>query len=105
MTLQRYLSLQTAEIQELILQLIAFKNLITRNRVNERFQRQRRAQRTVSDPANAEVMGSSALKPPNNLDESVTTLIPQRLDRIPLPFLVVSTSKSTVIDCNISRDK
>lgn len=73
--------------------------------MNERFQRQRQAQREANEVANAATAGSSDKKSPNNLDEIVTTLIPQRLDRIPLPFLVVSTSKTTVIDCNISRDK
>ncbi|KAH9280458.1 Transcription factor Dp-1 [Echinococcus granulosus] len=92
---------KTAEIQELILQLIAFKNLITRNRMNERHQRQRQAQREANEEATS-ISGTKALA---NLDESVAALIPHRLDRIPLPFLVVSTLKKTVIDCNISKDK
>ncbi|EUB62829.1 Transcription factor Dp-1 [Echinococcus granulosus] len=82
---------QTAEIQELILQLIAFKNLITRNRMNERHQRQRQAQREANEEATS-ISGTKALA---NLDESVAALIPHRLDRIPLPFLVVSTLKKT----------
>ncbi|VDM18626.1 unnamed protein product [Hydatigera taeniaeformis] len=91
----------TAEIQELILQLIAFKNLITRNRMNERYQRQRHVQREANEVA----ANMSGTKSHTNLDESVAALIPQRLDRISLPFLVVSTLKKTVIDCNISKDK
>uniref|UniRef100_A0A5K3F721 E2F_TDP domain-containing protein n=2 Tax=Mesocestoides corti TaxID=53468 RepID=A0A5K3F721_MESCO len=102
---KRQISLRnkTAEIQELILQLIAFKNLITRNRLNERYQRQRQAQREANEAAAAS--GVSPRKSPASLDKSVAALVPQRLDRIPLPFLVVSANRKAVIDCNISKDK
>lgn len=69
--------------------------------MNERYQRQRQAQREANEAA-ASISGTKSL---TSLDESVAALIPQRLDRIPLPFLVVSTLKKTVIDCDISKDK
>ncbi|KAL3847970.1 hypothetical protein ACJMK2_018858 [Sinanodonta woodiana] len=58
------------QLQELILQQIAFKNLVQRNRDLEK---------TQGPPA------------PNSA--------------IQLPFIIVNTSKKTVIDCSISKDK
>ncbi|XP_014447542.1 transcription factor Dp-1 [Tupaia chinensis] len=60
-----------AQLQELILQQIAFKNLVQRNR---------QAEQQASRPP-----------PPNSV--------------IHLPFIIVNTSKHTVIDCSISNDK
>ncbi|XP_023578268.1 transcription factor Dp-1-like [Octodon degus] len=60
-----------AQLQELILQQIAFKNLVQRNRQVE--QQARRP------------------PPPNSV--------------IHLPFIIVNTSRKTVIDCSISDDK
>ncbi|KAM3862324.1 transcription factor Dp-1a [Diretmus argenteus] len=60
-----------SQLQELILQQIAFKNLVQRNRQTE--------QQTNRPP------------PPNSV--------------IHLPFIIVNTSKKTVIDCSISNDK
>ncbi|CAH2223441.1 transcription factor Dp-1 isoform X1 [Pelobates cultripes] len=60
-----------SQLQELILQQIAFKNLVQRNR---------QAEQLANRP------------PPSN---SV----------IHLPFIIVNTSKKTVIDCSISNDK
>lgn len=61
---------KTQQLQELILQQIAFKNLVQRNREMEK---------THPHPT------------PNTA--------------IQLPFIVVNTSKQTVIDCSISSDK
>uniref|UniRef100_A0AAQ5ZI43 Transcription factor n=1 Tax=Amphiprion ocellaris TaxID=80972 RepID=A0AAQ5ZI43_AMPOC len=60
-----------SQLQELILQQIAFKNLVQRNRQSE--------QQANRSP------------PPNSI--------------IHLPFIIVNTSKKTVIDCSISNDK
>uniref|UniRef100_A0A4X2KTC3 Transcription factor n=1 Tax=Vombatus ursinus TaxID=29139 RepID=A0A4X2KTC3_VOMUR len=60
-----------AQLQELLLQQIAFKNLVQRNRQNE--------QQSQGPPA----LNST----------------------IQLPFIIVNTSKRTVIDCSISSDK
>ncbi|XP_073697616.1 transcription factor Dp-1b [Garra rufa] len=60
-----------SQLQELILQQIAFKNLVQRNRQTE--------QQNKRPP------------PPNTV--------------IHLPFIIVNTSKRTVIDCSISNDK
>ncbi|CAM4506509.1 unnamed protein product [Leuciscus chuanchicus] len=60
-----------SQLQELILQQIAFKNLVQRNS-----QAERQSQRSPS---------------PNTL--------------IHLPFIIINTSKRTVIDCSISNDK
>lgn len=60
-----------SQLQELILQQIAFKNLVQRNRQTE--------QQTNKAP------------PSNSV--------------IHLPFIIVNTSKKTVIDCSISNDK
>lgn len=62
---------KTQQLQELIVQQIAFKNLVERNR--------RQEQETGSAPDSGSI--------------------------IRLPFIVVNTSKSTVIDCSISDDK
>ncbi|XP_014770190.1 transcription factor Dp-1 isoform X1 [Octopus bimaculoides] len=61
---------KTQQLQELILQQIAFKNLVERNRYCE------------------QTMG----RPPQHTS-------------IHLPFIIVNTSKETVIDCSISNDK
>ncbi|XP_046365316.1 transcription factor Dp-1-like [Haliotis rufescens] len=61
---------KTQQLQELILQQIAFKNLVQRNRELEK---------TQGPP------GSNSA--------------------IQLPFIIVNTSKKTVIDCSISNDK
>ena len=61
---------KTQQLQELILQQIAFKNLVQRNREMEQ---------TQGPPAS-----NSAIQ---------------------LPFIIVNTSKKTVIDCSISNDK
>ncbi|XP_062603640.1 transcription factor Dp-1-like isoform X1 [Saccostrea cucullata] len=61
---------KTQQLQELILQQIAFKNLVQRNRE----------------------LGKTQGPPPQN-------------SAIQLPFIIVNTSKKTVIDCSISNDK
>ncbi|XP_045199514.1 transcription factor Dp-1-like [Mercenaria mercenaria] len=61
---------KTQQLQELILQQIAFKNLVQRNRELEK---------------------SQGPPPPNSA--------------IQLPYIIVNTSKKTVIDCSISKDK
>lgn len=61
---------KTAQLQELILQQIAFKNLVQRNKKVE------------------EEKG-----------------LPRLNTTIHLPFIIVNTSKKTVIDCSISNDK
>merc|ERR1712062_908164 len=61
---------KTQQLQDLILQLIAFKNLVERNKEREKRE---------GPPA------------PNSA--------------IQLPFIIVNTSKKTVIDCSISNDK
>lgn len=61
---------KTQQLQELILQQIAFKNLVQRNRELEK---------TQGAPS------------PNSA--------------IQLPYIIVNTSKKTVIDCSISKDK
>ncbi|XP_059519697.1 transcription factor Dp-2 isoform X2 [Myotis daubentonii] len=60
-----------AQLQELLLQQIAFKNLVQRNRQNE--------QQNQGPPA----LNST----------------------IQLPFIIITTSRKTVIDCSISSDK
>ncbi|GAB1600048.1 transcription factor Dp-1-like isoform X2 [Argonauta hians] len=61
---------KTEQLRELILQQVAFKNLVERNRYCE------------------QTMG----RPPQHTS-------------IHLPFIIVNTSKETVIDCSISNDK
>merc|ERR1719290_331836 len=61
---------KTKQLQDLILQQIAFKNLVERNRETEK---------------------SLGAPTPNSA--------------IQLPFIIVGTSKKTVIDCSISNDK
>lgn len=61
---------KTQQLQELILQQIAFKNLVQRNRELEK---------------------SQGTPSPNSA--------------IQLPYIIVNTSKKTVIDCSISKDK
>ncbi|XP_054981688.1 transcription factor Dp-2 isoform X8 [Sorex araneus] len=60
-----------AQLQELLLQQIAFKNLVQRNRQNEH-----------------QNQGPPALN-----------------STIQLPFIIINTSRKTVIDCSISSDK
>ncbi|XP_071798590.1 transcription factor Dp-1-like isoform X1 [Asterias amurensis] len=62
---------KTAQLQELILQQIAFKNLVQRNKRLE----------------------ESGVGPPTSNSA------------IHLPYIIVNTSKKTVIDCSISNDK
>ncbi|XP_078489777.1 transcription factor protein [Ciona intestinalis] len=67
---QQRIQQKTLQLHELILQQIAFKNLVQRNK---------RIEQTQGPPA----------------DNS----------SIQLPFIIVNTSKKTVIDCSISNDK
>lgn len=67
---QDRIRLKTQQLQELILQQIAFKNLVQRNKQQEK------------------IHGA-----------------PTQNSAIQLPFIVVNTSKKTVIDCSISNDK
>lgn len=62
---------KTQQLQDLILQQIAFKNLVERNREREKAE------------GGAPTVNSA----------------------IQLPFIIVNTSKKTVIDCSISNDK
>lgn len=61
----------TSTVVNLVLQQIAFKNLVQRNRQTE--------------------LQANRPPPPNSI--------------IHLPFIIVNTSKKTVIDCSISSDK
>ncbi|CAL8097449.1 unnamed protein product [Calicophoron daubneyi] len=89
---------KTAEIQDLILQLIAFKNLVMRNRINDRYQRSQSSAELATGSSDTNVDVDSAGNA--NVGSSKT-----RTEKIPLPFLVISTNRKTVIDCNISNDK
>ncbi|XP_075717350.1 transcription factor Dp-2 [Rhinoderma darwinii] len=62
---------KSAQLQELLLQQIAFKHLVQRNRQSEQ----------------------------------LTETAPAVNSTIKLPFIIVNTSKKTVIDCSISSDK
>lgn len=70
-SLNSKLSVAASSFFDLLLQQIAFKNLVQRNRQTE--------QQANRPP------------PPNSI--------------IHLPFIIVNTSKKTVIDCSISNDK
>lgn len=67
------------QLQELIVQQIAFKNLVQRNRERER------------TAGGGGTSGQQQQPTPNSI--------------IQLPFIIVNTSKKTVIDCSISNDK
>ncbi|CAH8663796.1 unnamed protein product [Heterobilharzia americana] len=90
---RRQISLRnkTAEIQDLIMQLIAFKNLLKRNKINDRYRH------------NRVLMESHVAGELERIIPSGTSKI--RNEKIPLPFMVISTHRKTVIDCNISTDK
>ncbi|KAF7257967.1 hypothetical protein EG68_04387 [Paragonimus skrjabini miyazakii] len=91
---------KTVEIQDLILQLIAFKNLVMRNRINDRYRRSQSSIETQA-PGDNGTSGDLHLQgfgPGGNMSKT-------RTEKIPLPFLVISTHRKTVIDCNISNDK
>ncbi|KAL3319170.1 tyrosyl-DNA phosphodiesterase 1 [Cichlidogyrus casuarinus] len=95
---KRQISLRnkTNEIQDLILQLIAFKNLVVRNQLNEQFQQQQLR--------NAMAKSKSA----SGKNEMALLADGKKfgfLDRIKLPFLVVITNKKTVVDTLISEDR
>ncbi|CAG0923643.1 unnamed protein product, partial [Notodromas monacha] len=70
-------------LYELLLQIICFKNLVAKN--SERMHKM-----------NGSGEGSSSQ--PDGIANG-----PQ--NRLPIPFLVISTPKDTVIDCNISQDR
>ncbi|XP_071951769.1 transcription factor Dp-1-like [Antedon mediterranea] len=63
---------KTTQLQELILQQIAFKNLVQRNK---------------------------------SMEQSGSVSAPSSSSAIHLPYIIVNTSKKTVIDCSISNDK
>ncbi|VDP37931.1 unnamed protein product [Schistosoma curassoni] len=97
---KRQISLRnkTVEIQDLIMQLIAFKNLVMRNKINDRCRR------------NGMVSESNTCGGSRNIDTDSDKMTSNgtskiRNEKIPLPFLVISTHRKTVIDCNISTDK
>lgn len=77
------------------MQLIAFKNLIMRNRINDRYRRSK-----CTAAANGDEAGTGA-----DGDIGDLSSCEPRMEKIPLPFLVISTHRKTVIDCNISSDK
>lgn len=93
--------------------MIAFKNLVVRNRINERYHRQRQAQQRLESTAAIQqtqqtdvVAVAAVVEQQPSLEESMASLNPHhRIDRIHLPFLIVSTNRKAVIDCNISNDK
>lgn len=89
---------KTVEIQDLILQLIAFKNLVMRNRINERSRRSK----FTTDGLMPENDGHTELAHLPGLEQPSSAV---RTEKVPLPFLVISTHRKTVIDCNISTDK
>ncbi|TNN20134.1 Tyrosyl-DNA phosphodiesterase 1 isoform 1 [Schistosoma japonicum] len=91
---KRQISLRnkTVEIQDLIMQLIAFKNLVMRNKINDRCRRNRTVPESRSIDTDADKIALNGASKIRN-------------EKIPLPFLVISTHRKTVIDCNISTDK
>ncbi len=87
-----------------------------RNRINERYQRQKQQEQNTANANNvaAKSAGAPGDSPQtaalngtaDSLEASVAALNPNhRIDRIRLPFLVISTNKKAVIDSNISNDK
>ena len=72
-------------LQELLMQQIAFKNLISRNK---------RKRGADAPPAAAPADGAASASASGATDE-----------RIPLPFIIVNTRKETVIDCEMAEDK
>ncbi|KER20987.1 hypothetical protein T265_10582 [Opisthorchis viverrini] len=92
---------KTVEIQELILQLIAFKNLVMRNRINDRYRRSQTASESQASTGDNRMADFNI----QNLGRGGGSQSGPRTEKIPLPFLVISTHRKTVIDCNISTDK
>lgn len=75
---------RTRQIHELIQQHVALKTLIRRNRDTE-----------------AEQLASSN----GNTQTSASTSSPQMEQRVPIPFTLLATDRSTIVDCSISADK
>ncbi|KAG5453036.1 Transcription factor dpl-1 [Clonorchis sinensis] len=92
---------KTVEIQELILQLIAFKNLVMRNRINDRYRRSQTASESQASTGDDRMADFNI----QALGRGGGNQSGPRTEKIPLPFLVISTHRKTVIDCNISTDK
>jgi hypothetical protein len=70
----------------LLLQIICFKNLVAKNK-----------ERTSKE----NVLGEGSSANPDLPD----TIMPSTKNRLPIPFLVISAPKETVIDCNVSPDR
>jgi len=81
--------MKTAYLQDLILQQIAFKNLLKRNEQSEQAQ--------AAEAAAAAGSGAAAAAAP--------TPIALASSAIHLPFIIVNTSKSANINCQMAGDK
>jgi hypothetical protein len=106
-------------VKELLLQHVCFRNLVERNHQRE----QQQLKSDTKNPSNVKTLSSSPTSNKQNQSEtasatgsvtknqSSTKLNPKEqkqqllLDnKIPLPFIVINTSKNAVIQCNMSRD-
>ena len=87
-------------LRELMVQQVCFRNLVQHNKRREELQQQQQQQQQTNGNngvnGNGETMTTAAMAAP--------IIIAPHKNKIPLPFIVMNTSSSTIIQCNMSRD-
>ena len=100
---QQRLEYKRTSLRELLTQQVCFRNLVARNRA---YAAKKEADRSGNGTTNNETAEEST--PSDSLDappEAPSAPPPSELEKIPLPFIVVNTNQSSVIQCDMSGDR
>ena len=85
-------------LKDLLIQQVCFRNLVQRNHQREQKQQLQQQQHQTSKSSTTTTTTTTSQQPNNS-----KVVIPD--EKIPLPFIVVNTNQSAVIQCDMSRDR
>jgi len=99
---QQRLEYKRTSLRELLTQQVCFRNLVARNRAYAaKKEADRSGNGTTTETAEESTTSGSIDVTP----EAPSAPPPSELEKIPLPFIVVNTNQSSVIQCDMSGDR
>ena len=106
---QHQIAQKKEALKDLLIQQVCFRNLVQRNHQREMDQQRETTTKTTAatTTTTTQMPQSSQSSHPQKGVVVATTTAPRVLpdEKIPLPFIVVNTNNSAVIQCDMSRDR
>ena len=102
---QQRLEYKRTSLRELLTQQVCFRNLVARNRAYAAKQNAERRRRNGTTTNKATADESTTRNSMDAPPDAPTAPPATELEKIPLPFIVVNTNQSSVIQCDMSGDR